>query len=85
MATLSAGNIVGTVIFRPQDAHAYIPGKIANMASHRNRALVVAYILRRINIRLNKQRQKELAEKRHAANEVMRMSGGKENDTRLPI
>ncbi|KAH0840015.1 MFS general substrate transporter [Lanmaoa asiatica] len=61
MATFSIGNIIGTEIFQPKDAPAYIPGKIAIMVLL-SVQLFVSYTLRWINIHLNKQRQKKLAE-----------------------
>lgn len=61
MATFSLGNIIGTEIFQPKDAPAYIPGKTAIMILLIVQ-LFVSYTLRWINIRLNKQRQKQLAE-----------------------
>lgn len=63
MATFSVGNIIGTEIFQPKDAPAYIPGKTAIMVLLAVQ-LFVSYTLRWINIRLNKQRQKKLAEEK---------------------
>ncbi|KAH7920805.1 MFS general substrate transporter [Leucogyrophana mollusca] len=50
------GNIIGTEIFQPKDAPAYIPGKTAIMVLLVVQN-VVAYLLRRINVRLNAQRR----------------------------
>ncbi|KAG8218725.1 hypothetical protein J3R82DRAFT_4394 [Butyriboletus roseoflavus] len=63
MATFSVGNIIGTEIFQPKDAPAYIPGKSAIMALLAVQ-IFVSYTLRWVNIRLNKQRQKKLAEEK---------------------
>ncbi|KAF9247229.1 MFS general substrate transporter [Melanogaster broomeanus] len=61
MATFSVGNIIGTEIFQPQDAPGYIPGKTAIMV-----ILIVqigvSFLLRWVNVRLNKQRKQKLAE-----------------------
>ncbi|KAF8558898.1 hypothetical protein OG21DRAFT_996384 [Imleria badia] len=63
MATFSVGNIIGTEIFQPKDAPAYIPGKTAIMVILIVQ-LVVSFVLRWINIRLNKQRQKTFADEK---------------------
>lgn len=63
MATFSVGNIIGTEIFQPKDAPGYIPGKTAIMVILIVQ-LVVSFVLRWINIRLNKQRQEKLAEEK---------------------
>lgn len=61
LATFSVGNIIGTEIFQPKDAPAYIPGKTAIMVLLTVQ-LFVSYALRVINIRLNKKRKIALAE-----------------------
>ncbi|EIW82380.1 MFS general substrate transporter [Coniophora puteana RWD-64-598 SS2] len=61
MVTFSIGNIVGTEIFLPKDAPAYIPGKIAVLVLLSSQ-LFISYTLRYINVRLNKKRQIRLAE-----------------------
>jgi len=61
MATFSIGNIIGTEIFQPKDAPAYIPGKTAIMVILIVQ-LIVSFILRHINNRLNKERKAKLAE-----------------------
>ncbi|KIJ20182.1 hypothetical protein PAXINDRAFT_174659 [Paxillus involutus ATCC 200175] len=61
MATFSVGNIIGTEIFQPKDAPAYIPGKTAIMVILTVQ-IIVSFLLRWINVRLNKQRQARLAE-----------------------
>lgn len=63
MATFSVGNIIGTEIFQPKDAPAYIPGKIAIMILLAVQ-FFVSFTIRWINLRLNKQRQKKLAEEK---------------------
>ncbi|KAH7922466.1 MFS general substrate transporter [Leucogyrophana mollusca] len=61
MATFSIGNIIGTEIFQPKDAPAYIPGKIAIMVLM-TAQLAISFLLRWINIRLNRIRKAKLAE-----------------------
>ncbi|KAJ8590318.1 MFS general substrate transporter [Rhizopogon salebrosus TDB-379] len=61
MATFSIGNIIGTEIFQPKDAPAYIPGKTAIMILLIVQ-LFVSFLLRYINVRLNKERKAKLAE-----------------------
>lgn len=61
LATFSVGNIIGTEIFQPKDAPAYIPGKTAIMVLLTIQ-LFISYALRLINIRLNKKRKQALAE-----------------------
>lgn len=61
MVTFSIGNIVGTEIFLPKDAPAYIPGKIAVLVLLSSQ-LFISYTLRYINVRLNKKRQIRLVE-----------------------
>ncbi|KAF9247192.1 MFS general substrate transporter [Melanogaster broomeanus] len=55
------GNIAGTEIFQPKDAPAYIPGKVAIMVLLTVQ-IGVAYLLRHINVRLNRTRHKALEE-----------------------
>ncbi|KII94788.1 hypothetical protein PLICRDRAFT_47802 [Plicaturopsis crispa FD-325 SS-3] len=52
LATFSVGNILGTEIFQPKDAPAYIPGKIAIMVLLTVQ-IGVSLLLRWINLRLN--------------------------------
>ncbi|KAG2118826.1 MFS general substrate transporter [Suillus discolor] len=61
MATFSIGNIIGTEIFQPKDAPAYIPGKTAIMVLLIVQ-LFVSFLLRWINIRLNRKRKAHLAD-----------------------
>ncbi|KAF9226480.1 MFS general substrate transporter [Gyrodon lividus] len=63
MATFSVGNIIGTEIFQPKDAPAYIPGKTAIMVLLIVQ-IIVSFLLRWVNIHLNKQRQAKLAEEK---------------------
>jgi len=63
MFTFCVGNIVGTEIFQPKDAPAYIPGKIAIMILL-SVQLFVSFLLRYINVRLNKKRQAFLEEEK---------------------
>lgn len=59
--TFALGNIVGTEIFLPKDAPAYIPGKIAIMVLLTVQ-LFITLLLRFINYRLNKKKAVVLAE-----------------------
>lgn len=61
--TFSIGNIIGTEIFQPKDAPDYIPGKTAIMVLLIVQ-LGVSFLLRWINIRLNKRRQVRLQEEK---------------------
>ncbi|KAG9317578.1 major facilitator superfamily domain-containing protein [Chiua virens] len=55
------GNIIGTEIFQPSDAPAYIPGKTAIMVLLAAQ-IGVAYLLRYINIGLNRKKLDTLAQ-----------------------
>ncbi len=55
LLTFSVGNIIGTEIFLPKDAPAYIPGKIAIMVLLTVQ-LGISILLRWINLRLNKKK-----------------------------
>ncbi|KAG6378841.1 hypothetical protein JVT61DRAFT_13121 [Boletus reticuloceps] len=57
----SVGNIIGTEIFQLSDAPSYIPGKTTIMILLTTQ-IGVAYLLRYINIRLNRKKLKTLAE-----------------------
>ncbi|KDQ64845.1 hypothetical protein JAAARDRAFT_188129 [Jaapia argillacea MUCL 33604] len=61
--TFSIGNIIGTEIFQPKDAPNYIPGKTAIMVLLIVQ-LFVSFLLRWINIRLNKQKKATLEAER---------------------
>ncbi|TFK55776.1 MFS general substrate transporter [Heliocybe sulcata] len=61
--TFSIGNIIGTEIFQPKDAPDYIPGKTAIMVLLIVQ-LGVSFLLRWINIRLNKKNQARLQEEK---------------------
>ena len=56
LVSFSIGNIVGTEIFLPKDAPAYIPGKVAIMVLLTVQ-LGVCFLLRWVNLRLNKQKR----------------------------
>jgi len=59
--TFAVGNIIGTEIFLPKDAPAYIPGKTAIMILLVIQ-IFVSFGLRYLNQRLNRQRFKTLQE-----------------------
>jgi len=59
LATFAAGNIVGSETFLPANAPGYIPGKIAILVLLSTQ-LVVCFLLRWINIRLNKKKREAL-------------------------
>lgn len=61
MVAFGVGNIIGTEIFQPKDAPAYIPGKIAIMVLLTTQ-LFVSFLIRWINQRLNKKRKIALEE-----------------------
>ncbi|KZT24438.1 MFS general substrate transporter [Neolentinus lepideus HHB14362 ss-1] len=63
LATFSVGNIIGTEIFQPRDAPDYIPGKTAIMVLLIVQ-LGVSFLLRWINIRMNKKKQARLQEEK---------------------
>jgi ACS family allantoate permease-like MFS transporter len=59
LTAFSIGNIVGTEIFLPKDAPDYIPGKTAIMVLLTVQ-LGISFLLRWINIRLNKKKREIL-------------------------
>ena len=61
LVSFSLGNIIGTEIFQPKDAPAYIPGKVAILVLL-SVQILVSVLLRWINVRLNVQRRAKLAE-----------------------
>ncbi|KAJ3767127.1 MFS general substrate transporter [Lentinula raphanica] len=61
LLTFSLGNIIGTEIFLPKDAPAYIPGKIAIMILLTVQ-LGISLLLRWINLRLNKKKVAQIEE-----------------------
>jgi MFS transporter, ACS family, allantoate permease len=61
MFTFSVGNIIGTEIFQPKDAPGYVPGKIAIMVLF-IAFVIIALLLRYINVYLNKKKLRELEE-----------------------
>ena len=63
LVSFSLGNIIGTEIFQPKDAPAYIPGKIAILVLL-SVQLAISFWLRWINMRLNKQRKARLEEEK---------------------
>ncbi|TBU40457.1 MFS general substrate transporter [Dichomitus squalens] len=63
LVMFSIGNIIGTEIFQPKDAPAYIPGKIAIMVLLTVQ-LFVSFLLRWINIRLNVKKRAHLEEEK---------------------
>ena len=63
LSTFSVGNIIGTEIFQPKDAPAYIPGKTAIMVLLTVQ-LFISFLLRWINVRLNKKKKQALEEEK---------------------
>lgn len=63
LVSFALGNIIGTEIFQPKDAPAYIPGKIAIMVLLTVQ-LFVSFLLRWINLRLNEKKREALAKER---------------------
>ena len=61
LMSFSIGNIVGTEIFLPKDAPAYIPGKIAIMILLTVQ-LGVCFLLRWVNLRLNRKKRAYIEE-----------------------
>lgn len=59
LVSFGLGNIIGTEIFQPKDAPAYIPGKIAILVLL-SAQIFISLLLRWINIRLNKKKQAHL-------------------------
>ncbi|KAI1792940.1 MFS general substrate transporter [Ganoderma leucocontextum] len=57
------GNVIGTEIFQPKDAPAYIPGKIAIMVLLTVQ-LFVSFLLRWINLRFNAKKKARLEEEK---------------------
>ncbi|KAI0091971.1 MFS general substrate transporter [Irpex rosettiformis] len=63
LVSFALGNIIGTEIFQPKDAPAYIPGKIAILVLL-SVQLFICYLLRWINYRMNLRKQAVLAEEK---------------------
>jgi MFS transporter, ACS family, allantoate permease len=63
LVSFGIGNIIGTEIFQPKDAPAYIPGKIAILVLLAVQ-LFICYLLRWINMFMNKKKQARLAEEK---------------------
>lgn len=61
LVSFALGNIIGTEVFQPKDAPAYIPGKIAIMVLL-IAELFIAFLLRSINVHLNAEKRTRLAE-----------------------
>lgn len=61
LVAFGVGNIIGTEIFQPKDAPAYIPGKIAILVLLTVQ-LFICYLLRWINYRMNDQKRARLIE-----------------------
>ncbi|EJT96987.1 MFS general substrate transporter [Dacryopinax primogenitus] len=59
LVAFAIGNIIGTEIFQPSDAPAYIPGKTAIIVLLCI-TIVVCVLLRVLNIRLNREKKREL-------------------------
>ncbi|TFK48495.1 MFS general substrate transporter [Heliocybe sulcata] len=59
--TFSLGNVIGTEIMQTKDAPQYIPGKIAVMVMYAV-GFFLPFLLRWMNVRLNKQKQAKLQE-----------------------
>ncbi|KAI0301832.1 MFS general substrate transporter [Multifurca ochricompacta] len=63
LVTFSVGNIIGAEIFLPKDSPAYIPGKTAIMTLMTSQ-FFICILLRSINRRLNKKKQKQIEEEK---------------------
>ncbi|KAF5322435.1 hypothetical protein D9619_000429 [Psilocybe cf. subviscida] len=61
LVSFGVGNIIGTEIFQPKDAPDYLPGKISIMVLLTVQ-LFISFLLRWINIRLNKKKVKAIEE-----------------------
>ncbi|KAJ7507722.1 MFS general substrate transporter [Mycena galericulata] len=61
LVSFAVGNIIGTEIFQPSDAPAYIPGKVAILVLLTVQ-LGISWLLRWINLRLNIKKRAKLAE-----------------------
>jgi len=61
LVSFAVGNIIGTQIFQPSDAPAYIPGKISILVLL-TAQLFISVLLRWINLRLNVKKRAKLAE-----------------------
>ena len=63
IVTFGLGSIVGSEIFQPKDAPAYIPGKIAILVLL-SAQVFISLFLRWTNIRLNKKKEVKIAEEK---------------------
>ncbi|TFK73157.1 MFS general substrate transporter [Pluteus cervinus] len=61
LVAFSVGNMIGTEIFQPKNAPAYIPGKVTIMVVIIVQ-LFLSFVLRWVNLRLNKRKQEQIAE-----------------------
>ncbi|KAH8118441.1 MFS general substrate transporter [Phellopilus nigrolimitatus] len=61
LSAFSLGNVVGTETFLPKDAPDYLPGKISILVLLASQ-LFICFLLRWINLRLNKQKRALIAE-----------------------
>lgn len=61
LVAFSVGNIIGSEIFAPKDAPAYIPGKIAIMVLL-SVQLFISFFLRWVNLRMNKKKAAHIEE-----------------------
>jgi len=61
LVSFAVGNIIGTQIFQPSDAPAYIPGKISILVLL-TAQLFISVLLRWINLRMNVKKRAKLAE-----------------------
>ncbi|KAI5124839.1 hypothetical protein M0805_007273, partial [Coniferiporia weirii] len=55
------GNVIGTETFLPKDAPNYLPGKISILVLLASQ-LFICFLLRWINLRLNRQKQQKIEE-----------------------
>jgi len=61
LATFAVGNIVGTETFQPKDSPNFLPGKISIIVLL-STELLICFIMRWINIRLNRGKQNAIRE-----------------------
>ena len=63
LVSFGVGNIIGTEVFQPKDAPAYIPGKIAILVLLAVQ-LAICYLLRYANIVMNRKKKAKLEEEK---------------------
>lgn len=61
LVTFGLGNIIGTEIFQPKDSPEFLPGKITILVLL-TAQLFICFLLRAINLNLNKKKKAALAE-----------------------